>query len=416
MSNIERLTDTRLVDWLDHVILTQERVNIDELVGMGYIQWKDADSEDTVYHNPNSILPPLILRKGNTTAFALKTESLDEFKKTNDIPGQIEGQESGRYRILNVAANENDVLMAVERRGYNGFLTKEDEDTREYVKAMESFGRRNRDYSHEEDGYSELEDMINDMKATQETNRIADAFFRVDRQFWLEKNKAARFQKERQDAFGLGWANHDHHAFRSSRKNFPKLIKILELLGLEPREAFHAGKQAGWGAQVMENRTCGIVVFADVDMSPEERGEDFAHRKLQERAELGTIGLWVGLHGESMLQAGLHHLAIRCGFQGLKNSYEKKRVGVMAPFSDFPFLKQAFTKGEPWMAMDDRIIEMYKSKLINQEQFARFRESAVIGNHVEIIERNAGFAGFNQDSVSVIIKATDPRKGMIKGA
>ena len=44
----------------------------------------------------------------------------------------------------------------------------------------------------------------------------------------------------------LGWANHDHHTFRSSRKHFPTLITILETLGFVPRERFHAGSEARW--------------------------------------------------------------------------------------------------------------------------------------------------------------------------
>jgi hypothetical protein len=419
VTNMEQWTKTRLIDWTDHIVLSKERVNVYELVGMGYyIPWKDADSseEDTVFHNLNSMLPPIILRSGDNITLALKTDSLDEFKQRNDLPGQIEGKEFGSYRTLQVALNESDILEAVERRGYNGFQVKEDGDCREYVKALESFERRNRDYSNEEDGYSELEDMIKDMQKTLDPNRIADAFFRVERKFWLEKNKAALFQKERQDAFGLGWANHDHLAFRSSRRNFANLIKILELLGLEPREAFYAGEQAGWGAQVMENRVCRIAIFADVDMNPEERDMDFAHIGLEPRDELGTIGLWVGLHGESLLQAGPHHLAIRCDFYSLKTDYEKARIGVMAPFSDFPFLKQAFTEGEPWMAWEKRILDMHDSKRITPEQHDRFKKKPAIGSHVEIIERNLGFAGFNQDSVSVIIKATDPRKDIVRGA
>ncbi len=418
VTNLEQWTGTRFIDWTDKMVLSKERVNVDELVGMGYTPWKDADSaeDDTVYYNPNSMHPPIILRPGDTIIVALKTDSLSEFKQRNDLPGQIEGKEFGSYRTLQIAKQGTDVLAAVERRGYNGFLVREDEDCREYVKTLESFGRRNRDYSHEEDGYNELEDIIKDIQAALDTNRIADAFFRVERDFWLEKNKAAIFQKERQDAFGLGWANHDHLAFRSSRKNFAPLIKILELLGLEPREAFYAGEQAGWGAQVMENQVCRIAVFADVDMNPEERGIDFAHKGLEPRDELGTIGLWVGLHGESLLQAGPHHLAIRCDFNDLKTDYEKARIGVMAPFSDFPFLKQAFTEGEPWMAKEKRTLEMFELKLITQEQHDRFKKKPAIGSHVEIIERNSGFAGFNQDSVSVIIKATDPRKAISRGA
>lgn len=418
ITNMEQWTGTRLIDWLDHMVLSEELVDIEELMKTGYVEWSNVETHDgdTAYHNPNSMLPPILLRRGKRTSISLKTESLDDFKKKNDIPGSIEGKEFGPFRFLEVAINGNLRLAAVERHGYNGFVVNEEEVSGDYTRAVESFGRRNRDYSAEEDGFGELEDMINDMRSTMATDRIADAFFRVDRGFWIEKNRAARFQKARQDDFGLGWANHDHHAYRSSRRNFPRLVNILELLGFEPREAFYAGEQVGWGAQVMENRTCGIAVFADVDMSPREHGEDFAHKGLKDSEELGTIGLWVGLHGESMLQAGLHHLAIRCGFNCLRENYEKALIGVMAPFSDFPFLKQAFTEGEPWSVREDRTLDLVENNLINQDHYNRFREKPAIGSHVEIIERNSGFAGFNQDSVSIIIKATDPRKGTVRGA
>ena len=66
-------------------------------------------------------------------------------------------------------------------------------------------------------------------------------------EYWTNRNRAARFQKGRQDALGLGWANHDHHTYRSSREHFPRLIAILEDLGFQCRERFYAGREAGWG-------------------------------------------------------------------------------------------------------------------------------------------------------------------------
>ena len=40
----------------------------------------------------------------------------------------------------------------------------------------------------------------------------------------------------------------------------------------------------------------------------------------------------------------------------------------------------------------------------------QFREQGTIGSHLENLERNDGFKGFNQTGVSEIIAATDPRK------
>ena len=53
-------------------------------------------------------------------------------------------------------------------------------------------------------------------------------------------------QNARQDKLGLGWANHDHHTYRSSRRHFARLIAIFEKLGFVCRERFYAGaKPAG---------------------------------------------------------------------------------------------------------------------------------------------------------------------------
>src|SRR5262249_7401753 len=152
------------------------------------------------------------------------------------------------------------------------------------------------------------------------------------------RNRAARVQKSRQDALGLGWANHDHHTYRSSREQFAPMIRVLEELGFECRERFYAGKEAGWGAQVLEQPNSGVVIFADVDLSPEEVTGDFAHDPLPDRAELGTVGLWCKLHGEAFLQAGMHHLECRFAFDTVREQLQKLGVESMKPFTDFPYL------------------------------------------------------------------------------
>jgi hypothetical protein len=46
---------------------------------------------------------------------------------------------------------------------------------------------------------------------------------------------------------------------------------------------------------------------------------------------------------------------------------------------------------------------------ITATQARAFRGEGAIGSHLENIERNAGFQGFNQTGISDIIAATDPR-------
>lgn len=81
----------------------------------------------------------------------------------------------------------------------------------------------------------------------------------------------------------------------------------------------------------------------------------------------------------------------------------------MKPFSDFAFLKQAFTEGERWPVDPERVKSLLAKNLITEEQATVFIRSGAIGSHLENLQRKGGFKGFNQKSVSVIIEATDPR-------
>ena len=51
-------------------------------------------------------------------------------------------------------------------------------------------------------------------------------------------------------------------------------------------------------------------------------------------------------------------------------------------------------------------------QLAQLDQARQFHEQGAIGSHLENLERNEGFKGFNQTGVSEIISATDPRKNV----
>jgi hypothetical protein len=241
-------------------------------------------------------------------------------------------------------------------------------------------------------------------------------FFEAERVYWESRNRAARIQKQRQDRLGLGWGNHDHHTFRSSREHFVDLVEFLVKLGFTKRERYYAGAEAGWGAQVSEQPVAGIVVFADVDLLPDETELDFSTHRLPPAPRLGTVGLWVGLHGESLLDAGMHHLEARFDFDLLRDQLKGCGVNTMNPFSDFPFLRQAFTEGERWPVRRERAERLLSAGLITREQSKQFIREGALGSHLENLQRHGGFKGFNQKSVSVVIAATDPRKSHFRPA
>jgi hypothetical protein len=151
-------------------------------------------------------------------------------------------------------------------------------------------------------------------------------------------------------------------------------------------------------------------VFADVDLSPEEVSGDFAHEPLPPRDRLGTVGLWCKLHGEAFLEAGMHHLECRFDFDAARDQLAQAGVRTMKPFTELPYLKQAFTEGELWPVQPERITAALESGAITAEEAAQFRQAGAIGSHLEILQRDQGYRGFNQSGINEIIRETDPRR------
>jgi hypothetical protein len=137
---------------------------------------------------------------------------------------------------------------------------------------------------------------------------------------------------------------------------------------------------------------------------------DFSRQELPEQEQLGTIGLWCALHGDSIFEAGMHHLAARCDFCKLDADIARRGEQFMAPFSDFPYLKQAFSAAETWLPNPARVAALVKAGRISAGQGDKFLAEGAIGSHLENIERNEGYKGFNKKNVSAIIQETDPRK------
>jgi hypothetical protein len=409
-SKIEQKTSTHFFDWIDHISIPREDAEIDNLANLGFKGKQEGSTNGAaVYRVMGSTLFPILLGDRKTKELALTVEDLDKFQSIHAPGKSVKGQLNLPLRKLVLAEKNGYVLSAVERNGSSSYVVEESDDVADYVEAIHVFSQRKRRFESDEEGLRETTKLVDHLSSSLDRQRVADAFFRSERVFWASKNTAARVQQARQDELGLGWGNRDHHTFRSGRQNFRMLIGIFQLLGLKPRERFYAGAQASWGAQILEDEVGRVVVFADVDLDAGERDTDFALQGLPARDRLDTVGLWVALHGESILQAGMHHLAARFRFEDIREDLRRKGVAMMKPFSDFPFLKQAFTQAETWQPEKERIRLLEDSGQLSHEQATRFADAGTLGSHLENIQRAQGFKGFNQDSVSAIIKWTDPR-------
>ena len=417
-------TGSRLFDWLDHLVLAAGDRPRGELRDLGFEQEEvPAARGDEVFRHPGTVLPPVLLRAGASgggtpVAAAIQVENVAAFLLTHHLPAEIEGTPASPYCRALAWQQDGRDLWVVERRGHAGFLPvdKPPDYAGQILHALERWATRPRLFDDERAGMEHTLALARSLCADVGRDTAAWIVLTAERARWQRRNHAAQVQKARQDHLGLGWANHDHHTFRSSRRNFALLIQILETLGFRPRERFYAGAEAGWGAQVLEHpawRPAPAGIFADVDLSPDEVSGDFAHEPLlaREGQKLGTVGLWCALHGESMLGAGLHHLAARLDFDQATRDLAERDVEMMRPFSDFSYLRQAFTYGERWDVDPQRLarIAAQAPGQIDEEQAARFVERGAVGSHLENIQRGEGFKGFNQQTVSDIIRRTDPR-------
>lgn len=409
---MRELTGTRLVDWIDHLGISAGSEHERRLAELGFV--KQSDGEHVVWTHPRGMFPAVLMLGGRTDrrGLAIKAESVVDFLFAQGLEEVvIEGEPLAPLRRARAWAEDGAKLWVIERHGYRGFTPAGALPglTDRVLHHTELFMRRRRRFATTEEGFEHARRLIRAAKEDVGVDRAADLFFAAERVYWMSRNRAAQVQKARQDRLGLGWANHDHHTYRSGRSHFAALVELMEELGLECRERFYTGAAAGWGAQVMEQRAAGVVVFADVDLSPEEVTDDFAHGQLAERDHLGTVGLWCALHGEAVLGAGMHHLECQFDFEIEREQLGEEGVGSMKPFTFFPHLKQAFTEPEVWAVDEGRIDGLLRRGQITMEQAQRFRREGAVGSHLEVLQRDEGYKGFNQTGISEVIRRTDPR-------
>lgn len=406
-------TSTRLFDWIDHFSINYTEQNEKTFQDAGFVI-EDTTSTYRVFHHPGAQLPRVILKdqQHGVLEVAISVDSISDFLMTHGISRPIAGSPFSSYRHCIISTENDASLSVIERRGSlvmeptcfdPGYLSH-------YLHAKEIWKTRPRALVREDETMEISIQTAQKIISMLGQNSAAALILECEREYWQSRNTAGQIQKNRQDRLGMGWANHDHHTFRSSRRHFHHLVRLFEMLGFLCRERYYAGKEAGWGAQVMENPHAKLVLFLDVDLAPHEIEVDFAHHPIPELDQLGTVGLWCALHGDSILKAGMHHLEAQFMFDELTQDLSHTGIRMMDPFSSFPYLKQAFTAGEIWHVDPLRLEKLLSSNKISQEQFDKFHQYGAIGSHLENLQRREGYKGFNQKNVSIIIEKTDPRK------
>lgn len=400
----------RLRDLLDHLVIPASQTSAQELHNYG---WQlDAHG---LLRNTSGFFPT-ITQGGAKVKVYFKVEFMADFVRALGITHPIYGKPFAPHRQVCVWKNEDVEFWAVQRNGTQAFEVDDPSDS--YIQAsrihQQIFRSRRRQFDHDEEGFDHTDALVQSAVGDIGRDVACDLFLRAEREYWMSRNYAGRVQKMRQDKFGLGWANQDHHTYDSSRELFYRNIRVLETLGFECRERFYAGADAGWGSQILEQPVLGSIIFTDIDLAPEELAGDFAHNPLEPLPYLRRAGLWTALHGESMLQAGLNHLECMFDQRVLRQQFQSLGIDMMVPFSNFKHLYQELTVGE-WWPVNPKTVDALEAKgLITQQQAEDFRVNGAIGSHFENLERNDGYKGFNQPGIDDVLRVLDPRKNLLE--
>ena len=409
----DRLRDdigVRLIDILDYISLP-EGSDVSAFLDTG---WAPDASDPTVLRNDTGLFP-VVLVSGQGLVMGFKVEYVHEFGAAQGLSAPVEGAMHAPFRRMRYAYANGVFFDAVERRGSRGF--EPDNPSAATLRAaqlhLQTFRTRRRSFDSIGAGYDATDAMVAAAVADLGQDWACWLWLRAEREYWESRNSAGRLQKARQDAHGIGWANQDHHTYDSSREWFHRCVGVLEALGFECRELFYAGDAAGWGSQILEQPAIGSVIFADIDLAPDELDIDFAHIELEPLPFLRRAGLWCGLHGESMFESGINHLECMYDHERLARQLEGEGVAFMQPFSDVPHLYQALTEGEWWPVDPARVDALEQAGYITAEAAEDFRLYGSIGSHLENLERNDGFKGFNQPGIDGVLRAIDPRKNLV---
>ncbi|MGH7936611.1 MAG: hypothetical protein ACREF8_06350, partial [Chthoniobacterales bacterium] len=275
-------TGTLFLDWVDHLVLpTADEPALREA---GFTEDPTGENREnlTAFWHPEAMLPRVLLAATKVkypSALAIRPEFVADFAGVHSVMNEIEGETFARFRRLLVSEENGTQFYAIERRGYRGYIPQAP-DLKKILAARELWQTRRRRWDVDTNGFAYSLERLQRMIDLVGRDLACHLVFEEERAYWQKRNRAGTEQKRRQDSLGLGWANHDHHTFRSSRKHFVSLMKAWEMLGFHRRERYYAGSQAGWGAQIVEQPIEGITIFNDVDLYPDETEIDFSTKPL----------------------------------------------------------------------------------------------------------------------------------------
>src|SRR5258708_3946776 len=275
-------TGTEFLEWVDHCALAPEHDS--ELQDAGFInETVQAPAGHKVFYHPRAMLPRVLLQPAGSVnsvpaKLAIRPESVVDFVARHQLAGKIQGAFGDRLREVIISTEPGSTLSAIERLACRDFVEPGTVPgfAAEVIAVRELWRSRKREFLNDEDGVRHAFDLQKGAIDRVGADVACELFFAEERVYWELKNRAGRVQKRRQGLLGLGWGNHDHHTFRSSRRCFAGLATFLQNFGFANRERYYAGAEAGWGAQILQHAVTGTPVFSNLDLMAADAGIHFS--------------------------------------------------------------------------------------------------------------------------------------------
>ena len=207
-------TNTRLCDWLDHLVLADDEALRARLAVLGFQPERaPCPPTDAVYVHSGAAFPRLVLRRtataapGAPLALALGVGDLHAFLMAQGVHTPTEGSPLGPYRQAGLWPAGRPTLWAVQRQGYGGFLpshTPPDAPAR-LLRARERWATRQRRFADPRQGLEQTIALARAMVRELDADVAAWTVLAGERAYWQGRNRAAQAQGTRQAALGLGW-------------------------------------------------------------------------------------------------------------------------------------------------------------------------------------------------------------------
>ena len=306
-------------------------------------------------------------------------------------------------------------LHAIERHGWPSLRppTNRAQQIAAAAKHRRSFAERRRDGAERRRAVRPRRRELFDAAAADLGRDWAcDLFFAAERDYWMSRNAAARVQYDRQQALGLGWGNHDHHTYRSSRESLRVAHRASSSTWASSAASGStpAARRAG-APRCSSSPRRGVVIFADVDLTPDEVAGRLRPRAARAAGQ--------ARHGRPVVQAArrgvprrrhappgvpvrLRRRAPAARRRGRRDDDAVHRLGRTS--------SRRSPRAKCGPCRPSGSTRRWPAATSRAEQAEQFRRDGALGSHLEILERNDGFKGFNQTGISEIITRTDPRK------